>query len=51
MKKKNPVLEKSFKEVFNNPPKVTRGKSPEAARKQKIAIAFSKAREAGAHVK
>lgn len=51
MAKKNPVLEKSFKEVFDNPPKVTRGKSPTAARKQKIAIAFSKARAAGAKVK
>lgn len=49
-KKRSPILDRSFKEVFSNPPRVTRGKSPDAARKQKIAIAFSKAREAGAKV-
>ena len=47
MKSKSPVLKKAFSEVFSNPPKVTQGKSPEAARKQKVAIAFSKARAKG----
>lgn len=49
-KKRSPLLDQAFSEVFKNPPKVTRGKSPKAARKQKIAIAFSKARAAGAKV-
>jgi Family of unknown function (DUF6496) len=45
-------LKSAMKEVFNNPPKnvAKAGKTGEAARKMKIAIAFSKARQAGAKV-
>jgi hypothetical protein len=51
---RNKLLDRSFREVFDNPPAVTkstlRKKGAKAARKQKIAIAFSKARQAGASV-
>lgn len=55
MKKgKNPVLAKSFSEVFDNKPRAVaateRKFGKKRARKQAIAIAFSKARAAGARV-
>lgn len=50
-KKRNPVLDRSFSEVFKNPPKIVkqteRKKGKAAARKQKVAIAMSKARRSG----
>jgi len=51
---KSAILDRAFSEVFHNPPAVTkttlRKKGAKAARKQKIAIAFSKARRGGASV-
>jgi hypothetical protein len=48
---KSKILDAAFKEVFTKEPKAvakTRAKKgAEAARKQKIAIAFSKSRSAG----
>lgn len=53
-RKRNPVLDQAFSEVFNNPPKAVvaeaRKKGAKKARKMSIAIAFSKARRAGAKV-
>lgn len=49
MARRSKVMQMSFREVFGNPPAVverTRRKSgAEAARKQKVAIALSKARK------
>lgn len=45
MKKRSPILDRAFKEVFSNPPKATKGKGKDEARKQKVAIAFSKAKQ------
>jgi len=53
-KTRNPVLDAAFSEVFNNPPKAVqrtkRKKGAKAALAQSRAIAFSKARRAGAKV-
>jgi hypothetical protein len=52
--KRRPILDKSFSEVFHNEPKIVaktrKKKGATAARKQKIAIALSKARAAGANI-
>lgn len=51
-KKQSPILKKSFDEVFHNVPKTVKatGKTGAAKRKMMVAIAFSKARRAGAKV-
>lgn len=51
---KSKLLQKAFHEVKHNEPgvvaKTRKKKGPKAAQKQKIAIAMSKARQAGADV-
>ncbi len=51
-KKENPILKQAFSEVFTNVPKTVKatGKTGAAKRKMMTAIAFSKARRAGAKV-
>lgn len=49
--KSDKIVEKSMREVFDNPPSTLKpGQSAEARRKQQVAIGLSKAREAGADV-
>jgi hypothetical protein len=51
MAKKSKKVAAAFHEVFHNKPKtVDTSKSPEGQRKQMIAIALSKARQAGAKI-
>lgn len=54
MPKKSDIVKKSFDEVYSNEPKIvskTRAKSGNAAaEKQKVAIALSKSRAAGAKI-
>lgn len=51
---KGKLLQKAFREVKKNEPRVVaktrKKKGPAAARRQKVAIALSKAREAGADI-
>lgn len=53
-KRNQAILRQKFSEVFHNPPEITKSTArkfgPERARKQKVAIAMSKARRAGAHI-
>ena len=49
--KSDKIVERSMREVFENPPStLTAGKTGEARRKQQVAIGLSKARAAGAEV-
>lgn len=49
--KSDKIVERSMREVFDNPPSTVKpGKTGEAKRKQQVAIGLSKARAAGADV-
>lgn len=44
------LVKQAFDEIEANPPRTLKKQAPEKMRKQKIAIALSKARKAGANV-
>lgn len=49
--KTDKIVAKNMREVFDDPPSTVKpGQSAEATRKQKVAIALSKSREAGADI-
>jgi hypothetical protein len=49
--KSDKVVARQMREVFDDPPSTVKpGQSAEATRKQKVAIALSKSREAGADI-